>query len=479
MMSENDKKVLAEAEQRRPFIHLFKESFGYFLYDVNMDEILSIPREVYESLKGKQEGGSEDAKAYIRNLKADGYLKTARVKKSIHPATKYVKFYLQTKLKHLTLQITQNCNLRCEYCIYSGGYKNRTHSNKVMSFEVAGKAIDYLIAHSGETESVSIGFYGGEPLLEFGLIKKCVEYAEKAGEGRRIVFAITTNATLLREPNISFLADHDFKVLVSLDGPEAIHNKHRKYAGGSEGSFYALLKNVASIKDKYPDFFKKNVSFNTVLDPENDFDSINDFVNNHEVFKNSQFNFSVIDERYKDERNPVSNDFYAQKNYELFKTFLGKIGWLSEPYDSKTMNSYFENINIKKGKAACSREQLPETGHHGGPCIPGVLRLFVNADGNFYPCERVSESSKITCIGNVYTGISEEKAVSLMNVERVTTDQCRECWAYDYCTVCVGSADNMEEMSAEAVKRNCPLIRYQVEEKFKDYCMLRYLGFEF
>ena len=71
-------------KQSRPFIHLFKESFGYFLYDVNMDEILSIPREVYESLKGKQEGGSEDAKAYIRNLKADGYLKTARVKKSIN-----------------------------------------------------------------------------------------------------------------------------------------------------------------------------------------------------------------------------------------------------------------------------------------------------------------------------------------------------------------------------------------------------------
>lgn len=123
----------------------------------------------------------------IKDLINQGYLKSRHVEESYNPITPYIHQYLDTKVCNLVLQITQNCNLRCEYCAYSGSYKNRIHSNKRMTFEVAAKAIDFVVSHSKEAEQFYIGFYGGEPLLEFSLIKRCVDYANRQCEGRKII----------------------------------------------------------------------------------------------------------------------------------------------------------------------------------------------------------------------------------------------------------------------------------------------------
>ena len=82
--------------------------------------------------------------------------------------------------------MTQQCNLRCEYCAYSGIYDNRTHSNKRMSFETAKKSIDFFLDHSRDSESIAFGFYGGEPLLEASLIEKCIDYINKNVEGKEV-----------------------------------------------------------------------------------------------------------------------------------------------------------------------------------------------------------------------------------------------------------------------------------------------------
>lgn len=80
--------------------------------------------------------------------------------------------YLTSKLQSICLQVTQDCNLRCKYCAYSENYKNRVHNNKTMSIETAKKAVDFLIHNSSESDIVGISFYGGEPLLNFKLIRK-------------------------------------------------------------------------------------------------------------------------------------------------------------------------------------------------------------------------------------------------------------------------------------------------------------------
>lgn len=113
---------------------------------------------------------------YVEDLKNNGYLSSNRVKETEHPATELLPYYINNKINFITLQITQNCNLRCSYCVYSGKYKNRAHSQKTMSKETAQKAIDYYISHSRDTKNLSIGFYGGEPLLCIDMIEYCVDY---------------------------------------------------------------------------------------------------------------------------------------------------------------------------------------------------------------------------------------------------------------------------------------------------------------
>jgi len=173
-----------------PFIHLFSTSEGKYLYDVNTDAILKIPEEVYDYLYNKDlnndvKKGSYYAAQYIEELKNQGYLNTNRVKVTEHPGTELLKYYINNKTSMITLQITQNCNLRCDYCIYSGKYHNREHSLKKMSRETARKSIDYYISHSRDTRNLAIGFYGGEPLLCMDMIRYCVEYANKNAEGKK------------------------------------------------------------------------------------------------------------------------------------------------------------------------------------------------------------------------------------------------------------------------------------------------------
>ena len=130
-----------------------------------------------------------------------GYLSSANVKQIEHPLSNLSEHLLARGLEKMTLQVTQNCNLRCKYCIYSevSNLSQRSHNENAMSFETAKNAIDFFGVHSRDKKQVAIGFYGGEPLLEFQLIKDAVSYAKKIFEGKDLSFHITTNATLMTD----------------------------------------------------------------------------------------------------------------------------------------------------------------------------------------------------------------------------------------------------------------------------------------
>ena len=93
-----------------------------------------------------------------------------------HPETENLEMLSNHYIEYLILQVTQQCNLRCKYCAYSGNYYNREHSSERMSFDIAKKAIDFYLERSDSANELRLGFYGGEPLLEYELIKKCVDY---------------------------------------------------------------------------------------------------------------------------------------------------------------------------------------------------------------------------------------------------------------------------------------------------------------
>lgn len=469
-MRKREKKVL-------PFIHLFETAAGYYFYDVNRDQFVPVSEAVYAFLKQEQEGGvvtaSSETMSELDELKLAGYLKHNRVKRARHPLTDVVKYYHQYKIRHLILQVTQNCNLRCEYCVYSGEYANRTHSTKQMSFETARKALDYYIAHSRDNEQLSVGFYGGEPCLNFSLIKQCISYLETAAEGRTMMYSMTTNATPLDEEIIEYLVQHDFQLMISLDGPQEIHDKHRRFAFTKKGTFEIVQEKVWYIKEKYPSFFQRNLKFNTVLNVENNFSVIEEFARNHEVFREARFQSTVIDTKGTEKTYKARVDYIEETNYEFFKILLELLGELPEGSSSKLLQNYGNNLRkvLTKNYAPVGGE-LPEQYYHGGPCIPGTTRLFVTVDGIFYPCERVSEESKLSVIGNVETGIDLEAVKNILNFDVEREKTCSNCWAYLRCDQCIAHRRESDEKS----DYYCAVTRHRVENELKDASMLQALG---
>lgn len=470
-----------EGISEEPFIHLFCTSQSYYLYDVNKDKILQIPEEVYSILENKSGEASyrnRNAVMYIENLKNMGYLKTNRVSISEHPMSEVLEYYLQNKMSHIVLQVTQSCNLRCEYCIYSGGYNNRSHTNKKMSLDTAQKAVDYLIRHSKDSDRIGFSFYGGEPLLAFDLVQKCVLYAEERAEGRLVDFNFTTNGTLLTEDIIEFLTHHNFNILISLDGPEEIHDRHRRFAGNGRGSFETIVKNLKRIQDKFPDFYHSRVSFNTVFDSQDAFSCVNEFLLSSQIFDKVRLNSTLINSDYAKEEIPTNQEFFAELKYEIFKLYLSKTGWIGKDNLAPIAKSQFRDIKRLAVRLKEERQtQLPEISHRGGTCLPGGQKLFVNADGNLYPCERVSETSDAALLGNIDQGIDLEKAKELLNLEKLTADSCHDCWAYYYCKICITKSDDGNKISGDMIRKSCDKIKNDLENDFKDFCVLSELGY--
>lgn len=458
----------------KPFIHLFSTPLGYYIYDVNTNNVLKVPAEIYYYLGGEKVYGTETTKSYLQNLKKEGFLKSNKVRITKHPLEDFLPFYLDNGLENLVLQVTQNCNLRCEYCVYSGGYNTRTHTNKRMNFETMKTAIDFFIQHSKNTRVLSFGFYGGEPLLEMDLIKKGVEYIEKVTEGKKVQYTFTTNGTLLTEELFAYLVAHGFRILVSIDGPCEIHDFHRKFANSEKGSFEILIRNLKKLQDAYPAYFNENVGISTVLDPSRSYGCVNDYFTSNRMFKNVTFSTSVISDAFSKSSVLIEETFVEEYKYDQFKLFLYKLNRFNKEEAESILKDGFQSSVLDfDDKFKNSRKHLPEIGHHGGPCIPGVKRLFVTVDGQFYPCEKVSENAERTHIGSLDTGFDIESIQYLLNLEKLTEEKCHNCWAYSLCGVCARCIENSQENTKKNLEKSCENAKINAEEMLKDFSVLK------
>ncbi|MCX7921471.1 MAG: Cys-rich peptide radical SAM maturase CcpM [Clostridia bacterium] len=463
----------------KPFIHLFTLHQNFYIYDVNKNAIVKIDEDTCKSLRTYQKDAENIIESdIVTRMKDSGFLSSKRAFEIVHPDNELLHYYINNKVCMIALQITQQCNLRCQYCAYSGNYLNRNHSNKKMDFETAKKGIDFAINHSREFPHIFIGFYGGEPLMEFDMIKKCIEYAINQAEGKEIIFNLTTNATLLNEEIVAYFEKYNVNLLISLDGPKHVHNKNRVFAGNDNGTFDVVMKNLENISKKFPEYFKK-ILYNVVLDPQNDFSCTNEFFTNFETIKDSFVTASDISSYYLKDKPEVSEDYLIKRNYEIFKLFLSKLNRLDEKYTSKLVMRYYSDLKKSMYDDREHTNEISDKNHHGGPCIPGVNRLFMNVNGDLYPCERVSESSETMKIGNVDTGFEIEKIRSLLNIGSLTEDKCKNCWAFRFCYLCAAAADGLNELSAEIKASNCERVRANGENLLKDYCTLIELGHKF
>lgn len=458
--------------------HTFMAGGKRYMFDVSTNAFIVLSEVLYKDIEKYKRSGYKDITPAIEKLKDRGYLKDRLEFEMVHPMDSTLEYSLERCIGTIALQVTQGCNLRCKYCAYSGNYDNRVHSSKRMSKETAFKAIDFLFDHSIDRERVSLGFYGGEPLLELNLIKDCVEYAKKKSSGKELMFNMTSNATLITNNTLEFLYDNKFSLTISLDGDQQAHDKNRVFAVNHKGTFKGVMQVLEKIQTCYPDYMER-VHINAVIDPTTDFDCTSHFFSDHKTVKDFYIQANLISEYYsKDEI--ASHEVYREKfSYEIFKMYLQKLGRFDEENISKLVSHGFHSLKEIHDKAKISSSTSMKRDHHSGPCVPGIQRLFVDVDGNLYPCERVSEASKAVRMGNIDAGFDIEKARALLNIGKLTEKECKQCWAFRFCSSCAVQADDLEELSAEKKLENCAMIKTHIDNMMRDYCVMKDLGCNF
>ncbi|MDE7433354.1 MAG: Cys-rich peptide radical SAM maturase CcpM [Lachnospiraceae bacterium] len=460
-------------------IYLFRLYGQGYLYDSNTNAIVKIPKDVYDYLSIKKENSGSASESVIKGLsylKSKGLLSDNKQSDIQHFETDLLGDLYENSLSTLTLQVTQNCNLRCKYCVYSGSYVNRTHANKRMNWTTAKKSIDFLYQHSNCSNRVSFGFYGGEPLLEFDLIKKCVDYIKQLFLGKQQTFVITTNATLLNEEIVQFFIENDFSLMISLDGPESVQDGNRVFADNLRGTFQTVMDKLKMVEEKFPDFLEK-ISFNAVIDLQHDFQAADDFFLTYDMVKNSMVRGNFVNTNNKKEATSINYQYFVDSKYEEFKTMLFYCTDIFSKYQPRLLAGYIEGL--KQNLAERDIVKSDAVNNTGGQCLPGIQRLFVTVDGKIFPCERVNENSEDFCIGNIETGIDIERAKVLLNVSSLTQKECQNCWCFKICSQCIAKADDNGKLSREQRLKSCESARSSAEKTIKDYVVLKQYGCRF
>ena len=463
-----------------PFIHLMKTPFKQYAYDVNTNVFIEVGNQTYRYLELQKEGSTidnasnVDVKKNLDKLCRQGFFSPKRPLKIEHDQTHILEYHLNENIKQLILQLTQQCNFRCAYCTY--GVKDfqyqREHSSKSMTQEMATRAIDFFHAHSSNQSEVSIGFYGGEPLLEFELLKKLVNYAEKKIVGKTLLFSITTNGSLLTPEVAKFMSEHKFTLMISLDGTPEIHDHSRKFLSTGEGTFATIKRNIDTIKREFPEWFK-SIIFHIVIDPRYPCNNLHALFSEDDTFKHSIILTTLVDDVSSVEKSVPGNDFIREHNQHLFKAYLAIIGRYPKDKVSRVAKQMLGSVYHRIKTSMATSKELSDTMAPSGPCIPGERRLFINVDGDFYPCERVSETSDAMIIGNLQGGFDLEKANRILNVGQLTGENCRNCWTIRQCQICVRDCDNNGELSGEVKLSQCDRIRARVEGEMRDYLFMK------
>lgn len=453
-------------------IHSFETYKHYYVYDVNTNLVVEVDGAMYQKIQKRKFDNS------FEKLQHRGLFLNRREFEMKHPFNDQLECALERNLKSMTLQVTKNCNLRCKYCVYSGSYLNRSHSNERMSEKVAYDALNFFLEHSIDSESVDIGFYGGEPTLEFPLIRKCIEHIEENKGSRVVQYSLTTNATLLTYEMIDFFNQYGVDVTISLDGPQHIHDTNRIMGSDGQGSFDKVMDSLKNIEDRWKQY-KGKVNFNAVMSPENGFEIYSDFFCNEKMIENFSAVVNLPSENYNTSVRELSEEFVEEFNYEVFKYYFSilrkdigiKQSKLVRQHFQRLVDNIHSSLKFEIGKVLCD--------HHSGPCVVGRHRLFIDTNGKMFPCERVSESSDVMNIGDIYSGFSIKKVRQLLNIGKLTEKECKNCWAFRFCTICAVKADCGGKLLAKHKLKYCNSVRNSIDDRLKDYYTFIEKGYDF
>lgn len=367
-----------------------------------------------------------------------------------------------SSLRAIALEVTQACNFRCQYCVYSGNYRfTRLHGEKKMAWETAAGTIDFFLEllqdkHRLKKEKrFDIGFYGGEPLLCFDLIKKAIDYTKKTASASGldkvfdIDFRITTNGFLLTEEIADFLKENDVYVNVSLDGPQAEHDKFRVHKSGRE-TYRVIIDNVTRVLEKYPEYYKNRFNYLSTVHPCHDQDEIEKFFRGN----TGLFDFDKL--RF----NRVNIDQLKKKNIQgLTKENIYKTGTLD-----------ILNISRKDMVDKFKLRHIHAVKRFTGTCFPGGEKVFIDAMGRFHICEKMNPYH---AIGSIDKGFDFKKIRTILRQynEEIIRNRCWECTIWFSCPVCFANVAKKGKIkiACEDKKKNyLDLIRFYLNNREKE-----------
>jgi len=322
-------------------------------------------------------------------------------------------------LQTMVMNLTNQCNLSCQYCYEFGEDKVATPEGKpkFMDFETASASVDYLFTQSAGRHGVHITFFGGETLMNFPLLKRVVDYAKQkaADQGRSIDFSLTTNATLLTPSIIDYLSTNEIGVTVSMDGDKASHDKFRVFSNG-KGSYDIIEPRVrALIKEhKTRPIVARVTMTSQAMDVLGTYRHLKNDLGFHEI------GFAPV---------TTSPDrLYSIDNRGL-DSVLDQFGVLASEYLANALRGEHHGFSNVSDTLA----ELHQGVNKSHPCGAGLGLVGVGPSGDIAPCHRFVDSDTHT-LGHVSTGIDKAKQNDFLSRGhiQVKTD-CRTCWARPVC----------------------------------------------
>lgn len=479
-----------------PFIHRFRTARERYVYDVNTSRIVRVSPVIWDIIEDHGRLSREHILAkHARSHEAseirlaseaiavaqrrDGLFLATRPKqvRALHSKAE-IRRILATRRMQLILNVTEACNFRCSYCVYGGGYSHqRAHSARRMKWDIAKAAIDDFLSHSRSTRRPVISFYGGEPLVRPPFIQRCVTYARQYARSEPC-FALTTNGSLLAGPTADFLASEHFSILVSLDGPPHVHDRHRRQKDGSP-TWAKVFSNVRSFLERRPEYRTNGrMRFNAVVASGSNVRDLEQFFGFCDLFT-EQMNLNIALPRPRDtpcreSLRPVDRTLPGA--LALYATFIRNLkkGVFNEDCRSPAnwvQLGLLSSPFVRFHKRSYITPRLPDAYRAQSTCVPGERRLFVSVDGSYFPCERVPQVNLMK-IGDVRQG------VDICSVHRMLEGwlcasgrECRFCWCLPTCAVgCFGSVSEDGAISQAAKRRACAKHRRNTHRLMVDYC---------
>lgn len=440
-----------------PMIHKFKMKDKYFCLDVNsgiihvIDELTDRVLDIYKGDNRADVHAALDATEEASELDElmDEIDELIKAEMLYAPMSEEFKLVAAEKpiVKALCLNIAHDCNLACKYCFASqgdyGGVKR-----ELMSFDVAKRAVDFLISMSGPRQHCEIDFFGGEPLLNWDVVKQTVEYVESIQAKHNKIFklTLTTNGVLLTQDKIDYVNEHDMSLVLSIDGREEVHNRMRPSAGGTD-TYKTVAKNlVNAVKQRDGrEYYVRGTYTHNNLDFTKDVMAMSDLGFEHlsmepVVGKEGEY---VL----RDEDLPI-----LEKEYEkLADLYLQrqKDGW------GEKFNFFHFRMDLYRGPCMAKRLRGCGAGHEYMAVVP---------NGDIYPCHQfVGRDGYV--LGNVFEGLKNfDIPREFRNTHVFTKPTCAACWAKFFCSGgCHANNETFGGSIKEPYELGCKLQKKRIE----------------